>query len=141
MKNADICMTELGDAGPSYYSRSFWLVISHISVPHYYLDISIAGIRSLGPGAPSTEYFPFYGMDWDAASAEALRAAGKKTPETTTRVHAGKHDSQNGESIYDIAIALQYGQGTGSSQLLTFLSEHVNVSYMTSDFRERVEKS
>lgn len=74
-------------------------------------------------------------MDWDAASTEALRTAGKMTPETTTRVHAGKYDSQNGESLYDLAIALQYGQGTGSPQLLKFLSEHVNVSYMTFDFQ------
>ncbi|KGO51296.1 Pyridoxal phosphate-dependent transferase, major region, subdomain 2 [Penicillium expansum] len=85
-----------------------------------------AGIRSLGPGAPSTEYFPFYGMDWDAASTEGLKFGGSSTPETT-RFHAGKHDSQNGESIYDIAIALQYGQGTGSTQLLKFLSEHINL--------------
>lgn len=105
------------------------------SVRHYYPDIFVAGIRSLGPGAPSTEYFPFYGMDWDAASTEGLKFGGSSTPETT-RFHAGKHDSQNGESIYDIAIALQYGQGTGSTQLLKFLSEHINVSCVIFEARE-----
>jgi hypothetical protein len=31
-------------------------------------------------------------------------------------------------STYDLAIALQYGQGIGSAQLLEFINEHVQAS-------------
>ena len=32
-----------------------------------------------------------------------------------------------GNSTYDLAIALNYGQGTGSAQLLRFVTEHTEV--------------
>ncbi|CEJ60633.1 hypothetical protein PMG11_09201 [Penicillium brasilianum] len=85
------------------------------------------GIRSLGPGAPSTEYFPFYGIDFEVGSTDAFKTVGKKTPDTTTSIHAGKHDSIAGTSIYDLAIGLQYGVGTGSKQLVKFLTEHIQL--------------
>ncbi|KAJ5602571.1 Aminotransferase swnA [Penicillium hordei] len=85
------------------------------------------GIRSLGPGAPSTEYFPFYGIDFEVGSTDAFETVGKKIPDTTTSIHVGKHDSTTGASIYDLAIGLQYGLGTGSKQLVKFLTEHVQL--------------
>lgn len=85
------------------------------------------GIRSLGPGAPSTEYFPFYSIDFEVGSTDAFETVDKKIPDTTTSIHAGKHDSIAGTSIYDLAIGLQYGLGTGSKQLVKFLTEHVQV--------------
>lgn len=84
-------------------------------------------MRSLGPGAPSTEYFPFYSMDFEVGSTDAFETVGKKIPDITTPIHAGKHDSMAKTSIYDLAIALQYGQGMGSKQLIQFLTEHVKV--------------
>lgn len=84
-------------------------------------------MRSLGPGAPSTEYFPFYSMDLEVGSTDAFETAGKKIPDITTPIHAGKHDTMTKTSIYDLAIALQYGQGMGSKQLIQFLTEHVQV--------------
>ncbi|OJI81723.1 hypothetical protein ASPTUDRAFT_45006 [Aspergillus tubingensis CBS 134.48] len=95
---------------------------------HQILDKSVVEIRSLGPGAPSTDYFPFLGMDFEVPLSEPPKTAdGKMASKATAKIHAGKHDSKNGHSIYDIAIALQYGQGTGSTQLLEFLSEHVKI--------------
>ncbi|KAF7712192.1 Uncharacterized protein PECH_003975 [Penicillium ucsense] len=85
------------------------------------------GIRSLGPGAPSTEYIPFYGIDFKVGSTDAFETVGKKTPDTTTSIQAGKHDSITGASKYDLAIALQYGLGTGSKQLVEFLTEHIQL--------------
>ncbi|KOS37937.1 hypothetical protein ACN38_g11250 [Penicillium nordicum] len=85
------------------------------------------GIRSLGPGAPSTEYFPFYGIDFEVGSTDAFETVGKKIPDTTTSIHVGKHDSTTGASSYDLAIGLQYGLGTGSKQLLKFLTEHIQL--------------
>lgn len=84
-------------------------------------------MRSLGPGAPSTEYFPFYAMNLEVGSTNAFATVGKETPASTTTIYAGKHDSSSGLSTYDLAIALQYGQGTGSAQLVKFMSDHVNV--------------
>lgn len=85
------------------------------------------GMRSLGPGAPSTEYFPFYAMSLEVGSTNAFATVGKETPASTTAIHAGKHDSSSGLSTYDLAIALQYGQGTGSAQLVKFMSDHVKM--------------
>ncbi|KAJ9485465.1 hypothetical protein VN97_g7894 [Penicillium thymicola] len=39
-------------------------------------------IRSPGSGAPSTEYFPFYGIDFEVGSTDAFETAGKKIPDT-----------------------------------------------------------
>ncbi|PLB54887.1 putative aromatic aminotransferase Aro8 [Aspergillus steynii IBT 23096] len=87
------------------------------------------GIRSLGPGAPSTEYFPFYSMDFEVGSTDAFETVGMKIPDTTTAIHAGKYDNTTGTSIYDLEIALQYGLGTGSKQLVKFLTEHVQLTH------------
>ncbi|OJJ79168.1 uncharacterized protein ASPGLDRAFT_181370 [Aspergillus glaucus CBS 516.65] len=84
-------------------------------------------MRSLGPGAPSTEYFPFYAMNLEVGSTNAFATVGKEAPASTTTIYAGKHDSSSGLSTYDLAIALQYGQGTGSAQLVKFMSDHVNI--------------
>ena len=87
---------------------------------HEHINITLDAIQAL-----SERYAPHADV---VTSIEALRSPAGMTPESTTKVHAGKYDSQNGESLYDLAIASQYSQGTGSPQLLKFLSEHINVS-------------
>lgn len=66
-------------------------------------------------------------MNLEVGSTNAFATVGKETPASTTTIHAGKHDSSSGLSTYDLAIALQYGQGTGSAQLVKFLTDHVKV--------------
>ncbi|OGE56575.1 hypothetical protein PENARI_c003G10832 [Penicillium arizonense] len=86
---------------------------------------------SLGGGLPSSECFPFY--DWsfrvpmphdfpskDLASADCP---------TTQTVSIGKHDVKAGISEYDLSIALNYGQATGSPQMMRFITEHTELVY------------
>lgn len=40
---------------------------------------------------------------------------------------AGKHDITEGKSIYDLDVALNYGQATGSAQMLRFITEHTEI--------------
>ncbi|KAE8359334.1 putative aromatic aminotransferase Aro8 [Aspergillus caelatus] len=79
------------------------------------------GIRSLGPGAPAAEYFPFHGMRFTVPSMGDRPGL--------HNVSAGSHDRQHGLSTFDISLALQYGQGRGSAQLIEFISEHVKLSH------------
>lgn len=67
-------------------------------------------------------------METEVATTEKIETCGEKTPEITTKLHAVRHEKQTGLDMYDLATALQYGQGTGSAQLLKFLTEHVQVS-------------
>ncbi|KAL8794307.1 MAG: hypothetical protein Q9195_003133 [Heterodermia aff. obscurata] len=39
----------------------------------------------------------------------------------------GKHDITEGKSIFDLHVALNYGQATGSAQLLRFITEHTEI--------------
>lgn len=86
------------------------------------------GMISLGGGLPSSEYFPFeelsmrvpepghFDDDDDTAALAALAT-----------VTAGKHDMAAGKSNYDIATAFNYHQGTGSAQLLRWITEHTEI--------------
>jgi len=47
----------------------------------------------------------------------------KETREDGITITAGKHDIQAGTSAYDVGTALNYGQGTGSAQLLRWCVE------------------
>jgi aromatic amino acid aminotransferase I len=81
------------------------------------------GIISLGGGLPSSEYFPF--------SEVALRVPmppdfSEKSMQTVT---IGKHDAHEGVSEYDLSIALNYNQATGSAQMMRFLTEHVELIF------------
>lgn len=44
-------------------------------------------------------------------------------------VKAGKYDATRGDGIYDLSICLNYGQGTGSAQLLRFVVEHTEITH------------
>lgn len=57
-------------------------------------------------------------------------AYGQKKSISSTMLHIGKYDKRDNLSTYDLATALQYGQGTGSAQLLGFINEHVQASLL-----------
>lgn len=80
---------------------------------------------SLGPGAPSPAYFPFQNINYEVPEPETLNS--DAAPEARHKVQAGKYDTRNGISNFDLSIALQYGQGTGSAQFLEHISDHVKV--------------
>lgn len=51
----------------------------------------------------------------------------EETRESGTVLKAGKYDAAEGKGCYDLSIALNYGQGTGSAQLLRFVTEHTEI--------------
>ncbi|KAJ5700883.1 Aromatic amino acid aminotransferase [Penicillium malachiteum] len=83
------------------------------------------GIISLGGGLPSAEYFPLEHLELKVPTPPGF------TPEETQKsgsiLHAGKHDIKEGKSLYDLEISLNYGQSTGSPQLLRFITEHTEL--------------
>ncbi|KAL2008574.1 hypothetical protein VTN00DRAFT_6768 [Thermoascus crustaceus] len=83
------------------------------------------GMISLGGGLPSSEYFPFDHIDIKVPepprfSEDEMRKYGKVA-------RAGRHDIRDGTSEYDLEIALNYGQATGSGQMLRFVTEHTEI--------------
>ncbi|KAF2224369.1 putative aromatic aminotransferase Aro8 [Elsinoe ampelina] len=83
------------------------------------------GMISLGGGLPSSEYFPF-----DELSVKVPTAGGyseQAVHEFGQVLTAGKHDLANEKSLFDIETAFNYGQGTGSAQLLRYLIEHTEL--------------
>ncbi|KAF1992113.1 aromatic amino acid aminotransferase 1 [Aulographum hederae CBS 113979] len=83
------------------------------------------GLISLGGGLPSSEYFPFDSLSFVAPSVPKFSEAETKTDGVT--VTAGKHDLQEEKGIFDISTAFNYGQGTGSAQLLRWITEHTEL--------------
>ncbi|KAK5987626.1 Aromatic amino acid aminotransferase C56E4.03 [Cladobotryum mycophilum] len=83
------------------------------------------GLISLGGGLPSSELFPFAELDMKVPVAPNFSE--KATAEHGKRVSIGKYDARDGNGTYDLAIALNYGQSTGSAQMIRFITEHTEI--------------
>lgn len=83
------------------------------------------GLISLGGGLPSSEYFPFEELSFKAPSVGHFSEA--ETKKSGVVLSAGKHDLAQDKAIFDISTAFNYGQGTGSAQLLRWLTEHTEL--------------
>ncbi|KAJ5643293.1 Aromatic amino acid aminotransferase [Penicillium longicatenatum] len=83
------------------------------------------GMLSLGGGLPSPEYFPIEHLDIKVPTPPGFTP--EATRESGTVLHSGKHDIKEGKSLYDLEIALNYGQATGAPQLLRFVTEHTEL--------------
>lgn len=81
------------------------------------------GIISLGGGLPSSEYFPFSEVSLRVPMPPDFSEKSMKT------VTIGKHDARDGVSEYDLSIALNYNQATGSAQMMRFITEHVELVF------------
>lgn len=90
-------------------------------------------VISLGGGLPLGEYFPFETIDLSVpANGSLLGPHGPEedAPQNVNRnakLHASKHDRAAGKSIYDLTVALNYSQGSGSAQLLRWITEHTEI--------------
>jgi aromatic amino acid aminotransferase I len=82
-------------------------------------------IISLGGGLPCSEYFPFQEISMKVPLPPNFTE--EDTRKNGTVITAGKYDIPEGKSAYDLAIALNYGQGTGSAQLLRYVTEHTEI--------------
>jgi aromatic amino acid aminotransferase I / 2-aminoadipate transaminase len=73
------------------------------------------GLISLGGGLPCPEYFPIEELSFKVPSPPHFSEEDTKL--TGVTLTSGKYDVSEGESIYDLSIALNYGLGTGSAQM------------------------
>ncbi len=51
----------------------------------------------------------------------------KETREGGAVLTAGKYDASEGDAVYDLSIALNYALGTGSAQMIRFVTEHTEI--------------
>lgn len=86
------------------------------------------GLISLGGGVPCPEYFPFDSISMKVPvpptfTEEATKECGKT-------VTIGKHDvREKPDAEYDLAIGLNYGQATGSAQMIRWVTEHTEIMF------------
>ncbi|KAJ5939080.1 hypothetical protein N7466_002214 [Penicillium verhagenii] len=82
------------------------------------------GMISLGAGAPSAAYFPFKNIDVTISNDIYFSA---ETEEPESNIHMAKYDFEAGVSDFGLDVALNYGQGTGSAQMIRFVTEHTEL--------------
>ncbi|KAF1840037.1 aromatic amino acid aminotransferase 1 [Cucurbitaria berberidis CBS 394.84] len=87
--------------------------------------LATPGIISLGGGLPSSEYFPFEELSIKVPQVGRFSEA--ETKDSGVILTAGKHDLAEDKSNFDIATAFNYGQGSGSAQLLRWVTEHTEM--------------
>ncbi|KAL7805482.1 pyridoxal phosphate-dependent transferase [Trichoderma gracile] len=83
------------------------------------------GLISLGGGLPSSELFPLDELNMKVAMPPDFSE--KATASHGQHVTIGKYDVRDRDGTYDLSIALNYGQSTGSAQMLRFLTEHTEI--------------
>jgi aromatic amino acid aminotransferase I / 2-aminoadipate transaminase len=86
-----------------------------------------AGVISLGGGLPSSDYFPFERIDIKVPAPPHFSE--EETVKTGVAHSAGKHDIPEGKSLFDLSVALNYGQAMGAAQMLRFCTEHTEVCH------------
>ncbi|RDL34658.1 Uncharacterized protein BP5553_07786 [Venustampulla echinocandica] len=87
--------------------------------------LNTPGLISLGGGLPCSEYFPIEELTLKVPSPPHFSE--KQTKQSGTIVKAGKYDISEGKSAYDLSVALNYGMGTGSPQLIRWVTEHTEI--------------
>lgn len=80
---------------------------------------------SLGGGLPCPDYFPIEQIDIKVPTVPHFSE--EETRKSGTVLTSGKHDVSEGKSVYDLSIALNYGLGSGSAQLVRFVTEHTEI--------------
>ncbi|KAK3496950.1 PLP-dependent transferase [Neurospora hispaniola] len=85
------------------------------------------GIISLGGGLPCAEYFPIESITLKVPTPPHFSEAA--TSQSGAEVRIGKYDTTDPsiQGTYDLAIALNYAQASGSAQLLRFVTEHTEL--------------
>lgn len=83
------------------------------------------GLISLGGGLPCSEYFPISEIDFKVPSVPHFSE--QETLTSGVTIKSGKYDISEGKSAFDLSVALNYGQGTGSAQMIRFITEHTEL--------------
>jgi aromatic amino acid aminotransferase I / 2-aminoadipate transaminase len=87
--------------------------------------LNTPGLISLGGGLPLAENFPIEEISIKVPTPPHFKE--KPAAETGTTLSAGKYDVVEGKSVYDLAIALNYSLGTGSAQMVRWITEHTEI--------------
>ncbi|CAJ0552308.1 Ff.00g062870.m01.CDS01 [Fusarium sp. VM40] len=85
------------------------------------------GIISLGGGLPLSQYFPFESLTFAVPSLSSIGGSQINENHGNSNILAEKNDLLEGRSVYDISVALNYSQGSGSAQLLRWIVEHTEM--------------
>ncbi|KAJ5213309.1 hypothetical protein N7449_000478 [Penicillium cf. viridicatum] len=85
------------------------------------------GVISLGGGLPLSDYFPFESLSLTISSPEKPNPKNSDLNGANAPLRASKCDINQGRSIYDLSVALNYSQGSGSAQFLRWLTEHTEI--------------
>lgn len=83
------------------------------------------GLISLGGGLPSSQYFPIEHVDVKFPKSPSFSEEETKVSGIVKSI--GKYDIAEGKGIYDLHVGLNYGQATGSAQMLRFITEHTEI--------------
>ncbi|KAF3055844.1 Aromatic amino acid aminotransferase C56E4.03 [Daldinia childiae] len=85
------------------------------------------GLISLGGGLPSAENFPIDSLSMHVPTPPHFTEA--ETALSGQDVRIGKYDVAKDENggVYDLSIAMNYGQAIGSAQLLRWVTEHTEL--------------
>ncbi|CCC11628.1 unnamed protein product [Sordaria macrospora k-hell] len=85
------------------------------------------GLISLGGGLPCAEYFPIDSITLKVPNPPHFSEAA--TASSGAEVRIGKYDVTDPtiQGTYDLSIALNYAQATGSAQLSRFVTEHTEL--------------
>ncbi|KAH9994164.1 PLP-dependent transferase [Xylariaceae sp. FL0662B] len=84
------------------------------------------GLISLGGGLPSATNFPIDRLSMRIPTPPHFGVS--ETAEFGQDVTAGKYDAtRTADGVYDLAIALNYGQSVGAAQLLRWVTEHTEL--------------
>lgn len=84
------------------------------------------GLISLGGGIPCADNFPFQSISMKIPTVPRFSEAETKVSGEEVRI--GKYDvAETEDGVYDLSIALNYGQATGSAQLMRWVTEHTEL--------------
>ncbi|KAH8799743.1 putative aromatic aminotransferase Aro8 [Xylogone sp. PMI_703] len=87
--------------------------------------LKTSGLISLGGGLPSSENFPLEELSIKVPTPPEFTE--EETRISGTQLVVGKHDIRDQKSLYDLEVALNYGQSTGAPPLLRFITEHTEI--------------
>ncbi|KAI2628982.1 aromatic amino acid aminotransferase-like protein [Xylaria nigripes] len=85
--------------------------------------LKIPGLVSLGGGLPSSESFPIESLSLQAPQPPFFDKASADDSDVTV----GKHDIRDKDGVFDLSVALNYGQAVGAAQVLRWVTEHTEL--------------
>ncbi|SPN96953.1 related to ARO8 - aromatic amino acid aminotransferase I [Cephalotrichum gorgonifer] len=91
--------------------------------------LNTPGLISLGGGLPSPSYFPFSSLSLSVPTPPDFSSSATAGSSPLRTITIGKNDIAEGKGEYDLAVALNYGQVTGSAQMLRFVTEITEILF------------